>query len=37
MSVALTRDVGEAWAYSVLQGSDPDAETALGKLLPRLG
>lgn len=37
MSVALTRDVGEAWGYSVLQGTDPDVEATLGKLLPRLG
>jgi hypothetical protein len=37
LSVALTRDIGEAWGYSVLQGTDSDPEAALAKLLPRLG
>lgn len=37
MSVALTRDIGEAWGYTVLQGTETDPEGALAKILPRLG
>lgn len=37
MSVALTRTIGDAWGYSVVQGAESDAEALLAKILPRLG
>jgi hypothetical protein len=37
LAPALVRGVEEAWAYRVVQGVAPDAETQLARLLPHLG
>jgi len=37
LTPALVRGIEQAWAYRVVQGVSPDAETQLGRLLPHLG
>ena len=37
LAPALVRGVEKAWAYRVVQGVPPDAETQLARLLPHLG
>ncbi|RMG85854.1 MAG: hypothetical protein D6708_15085, partial [Candidatus Dadabacteria bacterium] len=37
LAAALATEVERTWGYGVVRGVDPDPETQLGRLLPRLG